>query len=148
MPHAGLMDKSALGPAAGPLQRARLHIRGGRRRLAQGKVSAGIVTLYDALEGAMQWYISSPERLAALQVAPGEDLNREETLFRVLQRSGVLGSAFDYKAFDALVEEALAGELPGYDYRPLLASLEDIMTRLDVMPFDEAELPPEDPATF
>lgn len=36
MPHFGLMDADALGPIEAPLMRARLHIRGGRRRLRQG----------------------------------------------------------------------------------------------------------------
>ena len=148
MPHAGLMDEASLGPAAGPLQRARLHIRGGKRRLAQGKIAAGIVTLYDALDGAMQWYVSSPERLASLRITAGEELNNDKTLFRALQRSGVIDSTFNYEDFDSLVERALREELAGYDYRPLLASLENIMTTLGVMPFDEASLPPEDPATF
>jgi hypothetical protein len=142
------MDEAALGPAAGPLQRARLHIRGGKRRLAQGKIAAGIVTLYDALDGAMQWYVSSAERLASLRTTAGEDLNDERTLFKALQRSGVIDNTFDYEAFDSLVEEALRKELTDYDYRPLLASLEKIMTGLGVMPFDETSLPPEDPATF
>lgn len=148
MPHAGLMDEASLGPSAGPLQRARLHMRGGRRRLSQGKIAAGIVTIYDALEGAMQWYVSSPARLASLQVGPGEDLNNDATLFTVLQRSGVIDSAFDYGAFDGLVDKALHEELTGYDYRPLFESVERIMTRLGVMPFEESSLPPEDPATF
>ncbi len=30
MPHAGLMNENVLGPGAGPLRRARLHIRGGK----------------------------------------------------------------------------------------------------------------------
>ena len=60
MPHFGLMNEQELGPVAGPLQRARLHLRGGKRRLRQGKISAGIVTLYDALEGAMLSYAESP----------------------------------------------------------------------------------------
>jgi hypothetical protein len=55
-----LMNEQELGPVAGLLQRARLHLRGGKRRLRQGKISAGIVTLYDALEGAM---LSTPNRL-------------------------------------------------------------------------------------
>jgi hypothetical protein len=96
----------------------------------------------------MQWYVSSPERLASLRSAAGEDFNNEKTLFKALQRSGVIDSAFDYDAFDSLVERALLEELTGYDYRPLLASLEKIMTGLGVMPFDETSLPPEDPATF
>lgn len=148
MPHAGLMDERGLGPVEGPLQRARLHLRGARRRLRQGKTSAGIVTLADALDAAMLWYMALPERRARLDIRPGEDLNDDRALFRILARSGVLDGAFDYDAFDRLVERALSEELPGYDHRELLGALERVMTALGVMPFDEASLPPEDPRTF
>jgi len=148
MPHAGLMDERSLGPVEGPLLRARLHIRGAKRRLRQGKTAAGIVTLADALNGAMLWYVASPELRAGLVIRPGDDLNDDRALYRVLVRSGVLDGAFDYDAFDRIVEQALAGELPGYDHRALLAGFEQVMLRLGVMPFDEAALPPEDPSTY
>jgi len=148
MPHAGLMDERSLGPVEGPLQRARLHIRGAKRRLRQGKTAAGIVTLADALNGAMLWYVASPERRAGLVIGPDDDLNDDRALYRVLVRSGVLDGAFEYASFDRLVEQALAGELTGYDHRALLAGFEQVMLRLGVMPFDEAALPPEDPATY
>ncbi len=148
MPHFGLMKEEELGPVEGPLQRARLHIRGGRRRLRQGKISAGIVTLYDALEGAMRSYAEDPERSSCLEVRKGEDLNHEGTLYAVLVRSRVLNGNFDFIAFDRPVEKALHEEMPGYDYTGLLAGVESLMTQLGVMPFDEASLPPEDPKTF
>jgi hypothetical protein len=148
MPHAGLMNEGALGPEAGPLQRARLHLRGGRRRLLQGKTAAGIVTLYDALDGAMLWYVASPERRKRLAVRSGDDLNDDRTLYRILVRSGVLDGALDFDAFDRLTERALHEELPGYDASPLLVQIESAMTQLGVMPFDETSLPPEDPATY
>lgn len=148
MPHAGLMDERQLGPIEGPLQRARLHIRAGKRRLRQGKISAGIATLYDALNGALQWYIGSRERRAALSIEPGADLNDDRAIFRTLVRSGVLDGAFDFDAFDRLTEQALQEELPGYDYREVLAAIESVMRQLGVMPFNESELPPEDPNTF
>jgi hypothetical protein len=148
MPHAGLMDEGALGPEAGPFMRARLHIRGGRRRLRQGKVSAGIVTLYDALEGAMSWYMASPGRRKNLIIKEGENLNDERTIYGILVRSGVLNGKFDYDSFDTLVEKALNEEMPDYDWRTLLNDIESVMTQLGVMPFDEAGLPPEDPSTF
>ena len=72
MPHAGLMDEQALGPVEGPRQRARLHIRGGKRRLRQGKISAGIAALYDALDGAMQSYCDDQEKKAKLDIKEGE----------------------------------------------------------------------------
>lgn len=148
MPHFGLMDETALGPVEGPLRRARLHLRCARRRLREGKISAGIVTLYDALEGAMQGYTASPEHKRSLKIGKGEDLNDDKTLFSVLARSGVIDGTFDFDAFDRLMENALNREMPDYDYHNLLQGLESVMTELDVLPFDEASLPPEDPSTF
>ncbi len=148
MPHFGLMDEDALGPEAGPLQRAKLHIRGGRRRLRQGKISAGIVTLYDALLSAMKWYVSSPRRRERLLIKEGDELMNDRTVFSLLKRSGVLDGTFDYDSFDRLVEKALDQEMPEYDYRGVLSGIESVMTQLGIMPFDEKELPPEDPSTF
>ncbi len=148
MPHFGLMDEKTLGPVEGPLQRARLHIRGGKRRLRQGKISAGIATLYDALEGAMRSYIGEPSHLANLAIRNGEDLNSDKTLYAMLVRSGVINGRFDFDAFDRLTERALHEEMPEYDFTELLAGVESVMTQLGVMPFDETLLPPEDPKTF
>jgi hypothetical protein len=148
MPHFGLMDENALGPVKGPLQRARLHIRGGKRRLRQGKIAAGIVTLYDALEAAMRSYMDDPGHRAGLAVGKNEDLNNDKALYRALVRSGVINGTFDFEAFDKLTERALNEEMPGYDYSELLTGLETVMTQLGVLPFDESLLPPEDPKTF
>jgi hypothetical protein len=142
------MDENGLGPVEGPLMRARLHIRGGKRRLRQGKVSAGIVTLYDALSAAMQWYVASPEHRGNLVIREGDDLYDERTLFGILLRSRVLDGSFDYEAFDSLVLTALDQEMPDYDYQGVLSAFESVMTQLGVMPFDEERLPPEDPSTF
>jgi len=147
MPHAGLMDERAFGPE-GSLQRARLHIRGGKRRLRQGKLSAGIVTLYDAVSAAMEWYVSSPERRKELDIREGDDLNDEKILYDILLRSGVLDGSFDYRAFDGLIQKVLYEDEVGLDYEKSLEEIESFMTRLGVMPFDESELPPEDPSTF
>lgn len=148
MPHAGLMNEKIMGASEGPLLRARLHWRGGMRRLKEGKLSAGIVTLYDALEAAMQAYAANPAAIPPLSLFPGENVNNEKTLFHALVRSHVLDSTFDFEAFDHLTEKALQEELPPFDYRPLVNTLEHTMMRLGVMPFSEASLPAEDPATF
>jgi hypothetical protein len=148
MPHAGLMDEKTLGPVEGPRQRARLHIRGGKRRLRQGKISAGIVTLYDALEAAMRSYVDDPEKRGGLDLREGEDLNKDTILYKMLVRSKVLDGKLDFYAFDQLTEKALREEMPGFDYRHLLTEIESVMLQLEVMPFDEALLPPEDPGTF
>jgi len=149
MPHFGLMStEDSFKSEEGALLRARLHIRGGRRRLRQGKISAGIVTLYDALLFAMDWYIASPERRESLQIKEGDNMKDDKTIFAVLTRSGVLDGSFDYEAFDSLIEKAVNEEMPDYDYSKTLKGIESVMRRLGVMPFDESELPPEDPSTF
>ena len=96
----------------------------------------------------MQYYIGEPGRLAKLVVEKGEDLNSDRALYAVLVRSRVINGKFDFEAFDRLLERALHEEMPGYDYRELLAGLEAVMTQLGVMPFDETLLPPEDPKTY
>jgi hypothetical protein len=148
MPHAGLMDEEALGPEAGPLRRARLHIRGGKRRLRQGKIAEGIITLYDALISAMEWYFASPARVDNLTIREEDDLKNDKVLFQILSRSGVLDGSFDYGAFNELVEKILYHDLREIKYGKVLQGIESVMVQLGVMPFDEAGLPPEDPSTF
>jgi len=148
VPHAGLMDESALGPEAGSLQRARLHIRGGRRRLRQGKISAGIVTLYDAVDAALAWYFASPERRRRLLIKEGDNLKDDKVLFKILTRSGVLDDTFDYLAFDELIDKMVFSDFADFDYEEVLKGIESVMIQLGVMPFEENELPREDPSTF
>ncbi len=146
MPHFGLMEERILGPVTGPLQRARLHIRGGKRRLRQGKISAGIVTLYDAVVAAMEYYIA--DNRARLPLFRGENLHDDKTMYRILVRAGVIDAGFDFERLDRLMERALSDDLAGYDYRDIVEEIDGIMARLGVMPFDEQLLPPEDPSTF
>jgi aminopeptidase-like protein len=124
--------------------RARLHIRGGKRRLKEGKVSIGLITLYDALICAMQYYFAS-EKGKALVIKESDDLRDDKTLYRILTDSGVLDGKLDYGEFDELIGQALEEELSSYDYYPLLSEFEAVMTTLGVMPFDESKLPPEPP---
>jgi hypothetical protein len=152
MPHFGLMDTDALGPVEAPLMRARLHIRAGKRRLRQGKISAGIVTLYDALISAMDWYVALPERKSRLNLHKGENLKDEQTRVNVLQRSGIIDGSIDFEALACIVEKALESDQPehmkDFDYRDILKGIESVMHQLGVMPFDETSLPKEDPDTF
>jgi hypothetical protein len=150
MPHFGLMNPNKMSAEEAALMRAKLHIRGGKRRLRQGKVSSGIVTLYDSLTYAMQWYLASSERRRNLAIKEGENIKDDRVAAAILTRSGVLGKDFDYGAIDNLVDRLLdeEGEMPRYDYTKFLNAVESAMTRLGVMPFDESALPPEDPKTY
>jgi hypothetical protein len=141
------MDEKVLGPEAAALQRAKLHIRGGKRRLRQGKVSAGIFTLYDALLSAMDWYIASPERRKVLLIKDYETITDDKVLFEVLTRSGVIEAGFDYEGFKNLAYGPNSKEMANFDYVGILKEFESVMTQLGVMPFDENELPPENPNT-
>ena len=139
MPHFGLMDADALGAEAAALQRARLHIRGGRRRLRQGKISAGLGTLYDALLFALD--------RKRLSIKNGDNLQDDRTLVALLAEAGVIDDRFDYAGFKELMETAPA-ESSDFDYMEILNRIETVMTRLGVMPFEESELPLEDPSTY
>ena len=149
MPHFGLMStEDSFKRPEGALLRARLHLRGARRRLQQGKIAAGIVTLYDALIFALRFYCMMPDHRQETGIDGSLDLTDEKAMLGHLRSSGMLDDTFDIVKFDRLVERAAYDDMAGYDYRPLLESFEVLMTRLEVLPFDETLLPPEDPATF
>jgi hypothetical protein len=141
------MDSSALGPERAALQRSRLHLRGGKRRLRQGKTSAGIVAIYDALTSAMEWFCAAPDRRSRLRDAPEAFLD-DRSLYATLVRTGILNGNFDFDLFDRVVDRALASEIASKDISGVVKGVESVLTQLGVLPFDESDLPPEDPSTF
>jgi hypothetical protein len=145
MPHFGLMDESRMSPAAAALQRARLHLRGGRRRLRQGKLPAGISTIYDALVSAMRWYGLTHRPELALG---DDDLEDDRRLFARLVRAGVLDSAFDFERLQSLMERAITRQPLDFTWQAEVAAVEAQLARLGVLPFNESTLPPENPDTF
>ncbi len=150
MPHFGLIDEDALGPVEGPLMRAKLHLRSGRRRFGRGKLPDGIVIVFDALCSAMQWYIAEPERRRRLIVKADDNLADDGNLYAVLVRSGVLDGTVDFGAVDALLTKALAGKIKktDFDWRSFMTAMEHVFTQLGVLPFDEKTLPEETPEPF
>lgn len=146
-PHFGLMNADALGPEQAALQRARLHLRGGRRRLLQGRISAGVAALHDALTSALEWFIASPERRSRLRGAPERFLD-DRSLYAALVRAAVLNGTFDFDRFDQVLDRALATEIAAADASGILEGVESVFTQLGVPPFDERDLPPEDPGTL
>jgi hypothetical protein len=147
MPHFGLMDATKMTEADAALLRARLHLRGARQRFEVGRCAAGIAALYDALSYGMQWYVILPEHQKQLDIV-GADLNRDKDLFTVLACGGVLDCSFDFDAFERLTYQALDDPSIRFDAPRVLAQVEQVMTALGVMPFDEATLPPENPAAI
>jgi len=143
MPHFGLMDADSMAPEDAELLRARLHLRAARRRFLQGKVSSGVSVLFDAFMSSLRWYVLSPGRLVSLKVEPGTDINDERNIFEALVRSRVLDGKLSFDYFNQLTEDAVNKKLCNFDYTRVLRDVEDAMTVLGVMPFDERELPQE-----
>jgi len=97
----------------------------------------------------MEWYATSPERMKLLKIRSGENLKDEDTLYEILLRSKVVDGSFDREDFNKALDRALREkEMPDYDYTKMLKDVENFMTQLGIMPFDESKLPPEDPSTF
>jgi hypothetical protein len=145
MPHFGFMDESRMTPWDAELMRSRLHMRAARRRFRQGKLSAGLATLYDALLSALRWYALSPEHIGGPGVGAGGAFMDERAVYDSLVRRGTLDGGFDFDSFRSLAEDAIDNEPGSYDYTAVLMDVESVMTRLGVMPFDEDALPPEKP---
>ena len=148
MPHFGLMDATHLTEADAALLRVRLHLRGGRQRFQRGMLAPGIAALYDALQYAMRWYISFPEHRAQLGLRNAEVFEDEAELLALLVRGGVIDRAFDYAGFEQLVEQSLDDVTFQFDAARVLAQIIQVMTQLEVMPFDETQLPPENPGAL
>lgn len=145
MPHFGLMDEKELGLTAAAFQRARLHVRAGRRRMRQGKTAAGIATLYDALSHSMQWAWLSKQEHGQDDSPP---LPKDRDLFSLLVAEGTIDSSLNFEKIFNLLKFTLDNSLPEGDYSDIIQDMETIMTRLKILPFDENSLPPEDPETY
>lgn len=141
-PHFGLMDAGKMSRAEAARLRARFHWRGGRRRLAQGKTALAVVTLYDALLSGLRWYIL----VNGAEDAPAE-LEREGYLFARAEQAGLLDAALELPRLQALFEQALRNEPISSDQGWFVERVAGLLTRIGILPFAEALLPPEDPDT-
>ena len=77
----------------------------------------------------------------------GQRLARDREVYEYMTRAGVLDGSFDYEGFMTLVERALEEEIDNWN-GGRIEELDPVMEQLGIMPFDEASLPPEDPATY
>ena len=148
MPHFGLMDESTMPRDAAALLRARLHLRGGRRRLQQAKYSAALAALYDALGSGMRWYILLATEASLRDLKAEIDLRTDRELFSALAQTGILDNPKAFEQVESLLDQLLIGPAPDFDQREVLTLIEQWLTQLGVMPFDEGALPPEDPNTY
>jgi len=146
-PHFGLMDETKMSKVEAQLMRCKLHWRCGERRMRENKAASGLATLYDAMLSAMRWYILTNLR-QELGSNGEEKLENERLVFALLRKSKILDGSFDLKFVEETVDRALMEEDVSSDQERVMAQLQQFLTRIGVLPFDEAKLPPEDPSTF
>ena len=147
MPHFGLIDDS-LQLEDASLLRARLHVRGGRIRLEEGRMEDGVAALYDAVVYAMLRFFDSDELRKDLQIDDGDDLNDDRTLFVILKKSKIIDSSVGLVDFEYLfqkMDDAIEDHLTDFDQHQFMYRFNRIMTTLEAIPFDESDLP-EGPA--
>ena len=146
-PHFGLMDPGKMTRPEAALMRAKLHWRGGRRRLREHKTAAGIAALYDAMLYGLRWYflVHRPE---GTDKRRDDELEDEAVLFSLGRKAGILDETIDPEGMQALVDRALGGGDVDSALRSFPGRIELLFTRIGILPFDEQELPPEDPYTF
>ena len=152
MPHFGLMDSKKMKRDQAALYRAKLHIRGGKRQISQGKIAAGIIALHDALISALYSYFMSPPLEEALNQEDYNIYNNDDRiLFLILKRSGIVDDTFDEDDFSylsSMLDQALEGQLKSFDQDCYLEKYDNLLEQLGVLPFPEDELPSEDPTNF
>ena len=117
------------------------------RRVRENKLASGLATVYDAMLSAMRWYI-----LTKLKQELGdngdEKLENERFVFSFLRRAGVLDETLNLQFIVETVDRALMGEDVREDQQEVLTVITRFLTKIDILPFDESQLPPEDPSTF
>ncbi len=149
MPHFGLMDENKMSHGDAALLRAKLHVRCGRRRLFEGKLPEAVTTLYDAIHSAMRWYAITTAEVHAEIHKRGEAVFEDDAqLQRLLVEQGAWDEALNFSELEMLVNAALDHNVPELDPQLFMNRVDAVLVKLGVMPFDEAELPPEDPNTL
>jgi hypothetical protein len=138
MPHYGLMDATKMTEVDAALMRARLHLRGGKRRLQKGLSAAGIAALYDSVLFGMRYYIAKHKRCASF--VENIDLWDAPDLFHALTRAGIFDDPLSFNRFSLNVERALWQESFSGDTNATLAEVEAMLEKLGVMPFNEDTL--------
>jgi hypothetical protein len=145
-PHFGLMDAGRMDRAEAARLRARLHWRGGHRRLTQGKTALAVATLYDALVSGLRWHLLVNPMGAEAGLAQA-DLENDRVLFTQAAQAGVFNLSPDLPRIQAVLERALLNEQQCPDLEWFVERVEGVLTRIGILPFVEATLPPEDPET-
>lgn len=136
-----LMDAGKITDARTALIRARLYLRGGKRRLQAGSPAEGIAALYHAVLFGMRYYIARHKSCESWvkSIDPWDAAG----LFHALARVGLFDDPLTFNRFSLMVERALWQGPLLFDIDATLAEVEMMLTKLGVPPFNEATRPHE-----
>lgn len=130
-----LLDTTQMTEARTALICARLNLRGAKRRLQSGHTVSGIAALYDSVIFGMRYYIARHKRCPAFleNIDPWDAMS----LSHALTRAGVFEDPLVLNHFSWLVERVCWQESFSFDTDVILVEVQEILTRLQVIPFNE-----------
>ena len=143
MPHFGLIPNN-ISDIERLLLRARLHWRGGNIRFSKNQIDDGVAAHYDALISAMYSYALKSEKEHRLDIDKSMNLDDDFVLFNILDDNSVFTSQFsceDFMFLHQTLELALSDKLSDLDVDKFVSLIEKALKQLDVLPFEENELP-------
>jgi hypothetical protein len=120
-------------------ERALKHLRIGREQLTDGRISLGLITLYDSLITAMNWFMAIPENRNRVNIRDGEDLNNDKVLFNILARCGIIDRGLNYDAFNDIVDEALKKDMSKFDFDHTIQEIDNVMGGLGILSYKKNE---------
>ena len=134
-----VMDVTKMTDARTVLMCARLQLRGGKRHLKQGFTADGITALYDSVLFGMRYYIVRHKRCGSF--VENSDPWDGMSLFQALWRTGVFEDPLVFNRFSLLAERALWQGSFSSNPEPILAEVEEMLTKLGVMRAKSREVP-------
>jgi hypothetical protein len=130
-----VIDVTKLTDARVALICARLQLRGGKRYLQKGFTTKGIAALYDSVLFGMRYYIVRHKRCIVFVENTG--FWDSAGLFHALARAGVFDDPRTFNRFSLIVERALWQGSLSSDADVILAEVEEMLTKLGVMPLNK-----------
>ncbi len=111
----------------------------------------GVAALYDALSSTMLRYVLSPDLSKRIAYSDEEDTNDDGVLFRILKRNRIINNRFtstDFSLLSDLLDNAIEGKLVDFNKDLYIQIVENSITQLDVLPFEESDLPKGESVTL
>ena len=118
---------------------ARLCLRTGKRYLQEGLFTAAIAALYDAILFAMQYYVAEPTSHGYANISR-DDLWDYAALYHKLAKAGVFDDPNAFNHLSLIVERSLWQGSFSFDANSILREVENLLSQLGVMPFNESIL--------